>query len=48
MQVGVDDGVGVLRREIDDSMMRVKAAKKGAPVIFSSPRHEASFYYPDQ
>ena len=47
VQVGDEDGQKILRKEIDDSMKRVRAAKKGNAVAEVSPRHESSFYFPD-
>jgi len=47
IQVGDDDGISVLRKEINESKRRMLAAKKGAPVANVSPRHDTSFYFPD-
>ena len=46
--MGDEDGHKILRKEIDDSMRRVRAAKKGNAVAEVSPRHESCFYFPDQ
>jgi hypothetical protein len=35
-------------REIDDSMRRVRAAKRGASVTTVSPSHGINFFLPDQ
>ena len=36
-----------MRKEIDDSIKRVKAAKKGALVNNVSPQHGTNFYFPN-
>ena len=48
IQAGDEDGLKVLRREIDDSRRRVRAAKKGSSVQEVSPNHDANFYLPDR
>ncbi len=46
-QVGNEDGIKVLRQEIDDSMRRVRAAKRGQAIHEVSPEHGTRFYLPN-
>lgn len=45
--MGDEDGIGILRKEINDSIKRVRAAKKGAFVTNVSPQHGTSFFFPN-
>lgn len=47
VQVGDEDGIGILRKEINDSIKRVRAAKKGALVTNVSPQHGTNFFFPN-
>ncbi|CDW76898.1 UNKNOWN [Stylonychia lemnae] len=42
------DGNYILKQEIQDSMKRVKAAKKGFGLYAISPRHDPSFFLPNK
>ena len=46
--MGDKDGCTTLRKEIDESVRRVRAAKKGQSISVLSPKHETSFFFPDQ
>ncbi len=47
IEVGDENGIGTLRKEIDDSMKRVRAARKGAFVSNFSPQHGTNFFFPN-
>ena len=45
--MGDENGIDALRKEIDDSIKRVRAAKKGAFVSNFSPEHGTNFFFPN-